>query len=267
MQNQLSTAIGTMADWLADRQAHAAISATDSLRLVMTSITITDWLLITVTLLSPVIAVQVQKLIEVASARRNAKNRIFLTLMATRATRLAPEHVQALNMIEIEFSGSWRGPTTRERGVINRWRIYADHLDTDVSKLTEAALVAWGVKRQELFLDLMEALSRACGYKFDRVQLKRGAYYPQAHEDADSRRLEFEEAVLQVLGGKTALAMKVVPADEDALAQQKRLQEALMAMFEGGALRVRPVETGNNTRHDTPRPDNDDAHPALRKPA
>jgi hypothetical protein len=33
---------------------------------------------------------------------------VFRTLMTTRASRMAPDHVQALNMIDVEFAGDDR---------------------------------------------------------------------------------------------------------------------------------------------------------------
>ena len=70
--------------------------------------TISDTLIILATLLSPPIAIQVQKTIELATERRSAKRKIFHDLMATRATPVAPTHVQALNIIDLEFSPSSR---------------------------------------------------------------------------------------------------------------------------------------------------------------
>jgi hypothetical protein len=204
--------------------------------------TITDALLITVTLLSPVIAVQVQKLIERVSQRSEAQHRIFRALMATRATRVVPEHVQALNMIDLEFSGSrWRGPTPQEREVINKWRLYGDQLNIDVRGLNEAALATVVARREELFIDLLEALSGALGYDFDRVRLMRGAYYPQGHADAETRRQEFETALIEVVTGRAPLSMKVTefPVSPELVDLQKKLQEGMLSIIDEGSLKVR----------------------------
>ena len=48
-------------------------------------------------------AVQVQKWLEVFREERGRKLWIFKTLMATRASAVSAEHVQALNMIDLEF--------------------------------------------------------------------------------------------------------------------------------------------------------------------
>jgi hypothetical protein len=161
--------------------------------------------------------------------------------MATRATRVVPEHVQALNMIDLEFfGGRWRGQTAKEREVINRWRIYGDHLNRNVRDAPEAVVATWNEKREELFIDLLEALSRTLGYDFDRVRLKRGAYYPQAHEDADIRREEFEKALVKIVTGEAPLAMKLteVTANPELVELQKRLQEGMLSVIERGSLKI-----------------------------
>ena len=57
-------------------------------------------------LLSPLIALQVSDRLQQSRERRQRKVHVFRTLMATRAAALAPDHVQALNVIDVEFYGS-----------------------------------------------------------------------------------------------------------------------------------------------------------------
>jgi len=65
--------------------------------------TISDWLVIVAIFLAPLFAVRVQKYIENNQEKRNRKLTLFRTLMKTRAFPLNPQHVEALNMIDIEF--------------------------------------------------------------------------------------------------------------------------------------------------------------------
>jgi hypothetical protein len=82
------------------------------------------------TILGPVLAVQTQKFIERATERRRMRAWIFYTLMTTRATRLTPEHVQALNAIELQFGQSrrWFGVAKRDQAVVDAYRQYFDKL-------------------------------------------------------------------------------------------------------------------------------------------
>lgn len=201
--------------------------------------TISDTLIILATLFSPLIAVQVQKWIERATATRSAKLQVFYDLMATRATRVAPKHVEALNKIDLEFTPN----TRKDREVVNRWRIYADHLNTNLDKSTEAQITAWNVQADDLFADLLEALAAALGYPFDRVQLKRGIYYPKAHGDAEMRRLIFERAMFRVMTGEAPLSMKVTdfPGTQEGYELQKKVQESIVTALQDGALKIKNI--------------------------
>jgi hypothetical protein len=66
-----------------------------------------DVLMLFAVLLSPVIAVQIQVWLEVFREKRSRKLSVLQTLMATRtiAARVSPEHVRALNMIDLTFYG------------------------------------------------------------------------------------------------------------------------------------------------------------------
>ena len=163
--------------------------------------------------------------------------------MATHATRVAHEHVQALNKIDLEFSApKWGLQNALDKEVINRWRIYADHLNTQVDETNQAAVTAWLNKQDELFLDLLDALSRALNYNFDRVQLKRGIYFPRAHGQAEQRRELFEQALIKVLTGGQPISMKVTefPFSDEAADLQTKVHEAfLSAVDSDGAIKVK----------------------------
>jgi hypothetical protein len=71
--------------------------------------------------LGPILAVQIQKWLEQVRNKTERKLKIFKTLMTTRATRVSIEHVQSLNMIDIEFLDK------EYKKVISAWRNYHDH--------------------------------------------------------------------------------------------------------------------------------------------
>lgn len=203
--------------------------------------TITDAALIAATVAGPILAVQAQKWIEKLNVRKSGQLRIFKALMATRATRVSVDHVQALNMIDIEFNGGRGRQTAAEREVVNRWRIYADHLNVKTDEEDKAAVRVWTDKSDDLFTDLLEALAKCLGYPFDRVQLRRGIYFPRAHDEQERRRMVFENAICKVLTGETPLAMRVVdfPVSAEALEMQMQCQAAMLRMIgQDGLLRV-----------------------------
>jgi len=103
--------------------------------------TISDWFIVLAVLLAPLLAVQVQKWIEKFRERHQRKLYVFTTLMATRATRLSPEHVQALNMIDLAFYGrkilNQRYQTKAEQSITEAWKKYLDQLATPYDKTNE----------------------------------------------------------------------------------------------------------------------------------
>ncbi len=196
--------------------------------------TLTDELLIGATILGPVLAVQAQKWLERATEKRRRKLGIFYALMATRAARVAPDHVRALNQIDLEFSGArflsfiqWQTP--KEKAVANAWRIYSDHLNERVEEIKEA-VEAWVRRGDDLFVDLLFALSTYFGFAFDKVQLRRGVYSPRAHSEAENQQQAIQAHLLKLLAGNAPLKMDVVgfPVSQDALDRQQALQELLL---------------------------------------
>lgn len=177
------------------------------------------------TLLSPILAVQVQKWLEPRREQQQRRRRIFATLMATRATKVAESHVQALNAVPVEFYGSSR-PL---RDITEAWKLYLDHLNKrgDADK-------AWGEKGEDLFVAMLGAMSNFLGYHFDPVELRREAYLPRGHAEAWNDQEVIRRGLVSVLSGERPLPM-AVHIDEEALAAQKRIQAALLAWLNGEA--------------------------------
>lgn len=168
-----------------------------------------QWLTIFAILLGPIIAIQVQKFIETRTETRNRKLWIFRTLMATRGTPLAPEHVTALNMIDIEF---YKGNKNEEKAV-ESWKIYLNHL-CEAPKDTKdpnynSNFAVWNGKITDLLVNLLYDLSIALGYKFDKVLLRKGAYRPQGHGDLELEQMLLRRGLLEMLAGKLPLNIKI----------------------------------------------------------
>ena len=84
-----------------------------------------DWATIVAALLGPVLAVQAQKAVESLREKQRRKAFLFEQLMATRAARLAPEHVRALNMVDLVFYGERvlgiQRRSAKEQRVLDTW--------------------------------------------------------------------------------------------------------------------------------------------------
>ncbi|PVE23176.1 hypothetical protein DC522_16970 [Microvirga sp. KLBC 81] len=173
------------------------------------SIKLADLAIVFATLLGPILAIQAQKMIERATEAKRRKLEVFHTLMATRATRLAPEHVQALNRIDIEFVDTSRRENARNKPVVDAYRIYLDKL-SERAEQTEAAIRLWNQTCDELFIELLFAMSQRLGYTFDKVQLKRGIYHPQGHSETELIQNEIRDNYLRIISGQQPLAVRFI---------------------------------------------------------
>lgn len=145
-------------------------------------------------------------------------------------------------MIDLVFYGSYvfgiHRRSKAEQAVIDAWREYLDKLSTKVAD--EAELVVWSAQRDELFTNLLFAIAKDVRYEFDRVQLKKGAYSPQAHGDLEAEQNMVRKLALKVLSGENALKMDVAsfPVDEEAVKLQSLTSKALGEALSKGTLNV-----------------------------
>jgi len=129
--------------------------------------------------------------------------------MGTRANRTSGEHVQALNMIDLVFYGKrmfGNRRTKSEQTVLDAWKEYHDHLN---SPYDDKSLPVWSANGDELFVNVLFAISRDVGFSFDRVQLKKGAYSPIAHGDFQLEQAAIRKLTVEVLAGRRAIKMDV----------------------------------------------------------
>ncbi|BCB20063.1 DUF6680 family protein [Bosea sp. ANAM02] len=184
----------------------------------LSTIEVKDWLMISATILGPILAVQAQKAIERWRSRREAKLRIFYVLMANRATQLAPEHVHALNQIDLEFLPApfWLAPWqyNKDKAVTSAWALYSQTLNKDTTNITEAEFVSWRDRCNDLFYDLLHKISLNLGFHFDRAQLSKGAYHPTGHWHRERLQNMVLEGAAKVLWGEQELKMAVTALPE-----------------------------------------------------
>lgn len=169
--------------------------------------TTSEWLLVLSTIAGPVLAVQAQKWVERARESKAQKVRVFEMLMATRGARLSPEHVRALNMIDVTFYGKPRfGRPWRSAGdqrVLDTWKEYLDHLSTQVAP--DANNEVLFAQREELFVNLLFAMAGTLGFSFDRVALKKSWYSPIAHGELEEKQRALIDAAIEVFSGRKAI--------------------------------------------------------------
>ncbi|MBL6957301.1 MAG: hypothetical protein ISR54_10905 [Chlorobium phaeobacteroides] len=186
-------------------------------------------LMIVAIILAPVIAVQVQKWLEIFREERGRRLRIFKTLMATRAANVSPEHVQALNMIDLEFQGK------RYKSVTDAWKTYLDHLASFPKDSEEAIQQQWVDKRIDRLTTLLMEMGKCLGYEFDEVHVKKGVYAPEAHGQLENENMLIRRGLLRLLYGDSALKMDLesIPVSQDEASEQKAIRKALLNVLIG----------------------------------
>jgi len=140
----------------------------------------------------PVSALRIQRRLDDDREARNRKMWIFKTLMSNRATRMSPVYVQALNLIDIEFTGENKA----EKAVRTAWKNLMD-LYTNYKTTPNA-----GDKAFELNATLLASMGEALGYGFDEVYVKRGAYYPEGLGDVEMEQHTLRKQFLELLDGR-----------------------------------------------------------------
>ncbi len=187
-------------------------------------------------LLAPIIALQVQTRLDAAKEKSQRKLIIFKTLIATYTTRVSPDHVQALNMINIEFYGN--------ESVLGSWRLYQQHLttpdiqanNTSISiEEREKAAQQWLETGNNLFINLLVDMSNEVGFPFDKPTLSKGVYYPIAQEKIEIENKILREGLLKIICNGEPLSMNVTafPINQEALDKQNKLQDSLLDYYDG----------------------------------
>lgn len=205
----------------------------------MTNLTISDALIVVSTLLSPLIALEVQRRLEVARERRRQREQIFHTLMATRAARVDPAHVRALNMIDLVFcERSWRGRVIRRGDDALVQRACKEYLDT-FNQLnedsTEGEVAAWRVKNEERFVQLLLAMSVSLGHDFDKVALEGGIYSPRVHGEIENDQVVLRRGLAALMRGEISLPVNITGgamAPQEA-EQLRKVNTGLLELLEG----------------------------------
>ena len=147
------------------------------------------------TLMGPIFAVMITFWREGRKEQTQRRFYIFRTLMATRRIAISREHVDALNLIEVDFYG--------RADVILAYQAYIRHLST---ASTPEADTQWGNTRQDLLAKLLHQLSVEMKIPIGEIDLRNGGYSPSAWAKQDRR----EQFVDDLARGHAALPIHVV---------------------------------------------------------
>lgn len=196
-------------------------------------------LMILAILLAPVVAIQVSVWLDKRRQAGKRKLDIFSSLMATRLTPTYPQHVEALNRIDIEFYGKSR----KLRGVQEAWKVYYDHLgagqpaergleeDSTEKEKLDKEWKDWTTKKDELLTDLLYEMAKYFGYTFDKVHIKRGHYIPKLYGDIEMELMIIRKGLVRIFENKAAFPIfglvAEAPVTKELEAMRDRIQKEI----------------------------------------
>lgn len=169
------------------------------------SLRLTDVLVVFATMVSPFIAVQASEKLRANASAKDAREKVFHTLMSTRGARLTPDHVAALNRIDLVF------PAASFSGVSDAWNMYLRHMSLSQAEAEPLGEVHFA-NGNRLFLSLLKAMAVALNTPFSDTAMQHNAYYPQGYIHNEQQGYLLRDAALQVLKGEQAISIK--PADQ-----------------------------------------------------
>ena len=142
----------------------------------VTKMNIDTWAVVLATAAGPIAAVARTFWREDRASLRSRRSEVFRTLMATRQLAISREHVNALNLIEVDFYGC--------QSVQKEWLIYKAHL---FGGGTEDD--AWREKKERLLANLLCEMAKTLRYKIPAMEIFKGGYAPKGWVHVQERIL------------------------------------------------------------------------------
>jgi hypothetical protein len=158
---------------------------------------IDTWAVVLATAAGPIGAVLITFWRERRASLRSRRLQIFRTLMATRQIPIFSEHVNSLNLIEVDFYGC--------KNVQKEWIAYKSHLFSLAPGVVEDD--AWRDKKERLLANLLCQMARTLRYNIPAMDIFRGGYAPRGWLHLQNRLNEALEYVHDLASVNKALPM------------------------------------------------------------
>jgi hypothetical protein len=152
-------------------------------------------------LAGPIAAVWYTRKLDREREKRDRKLSIFRALMGTRGVRLSGDHVNAMNLVMLEFY--------KESAVLDAFRNYIGHLSRTPPEIGQDE--AFWEEREDLFTNLIKAMGASLGYDFDGRELGRLRYTPQGWVDEDNRQRKVQGLLIDMLEGRRPVPISAAP--------------------------------------------------------
>ncbi len=163
------------------------------------------WITTLAIIVGPLAAVLVTVSLERRRRNYERRHNVFRSLMKTRRTALSPEHVEALNLIEIEYHGN----TNVQASYKKLFEYFVD----GISKRDDEDQQSFDKRTAERHSDLLSALllemSKDLGYKKDQFEILRGGYSPILHGQIEEDQGKIRKLFAGLHDGNMAIPIAV----------------------------------------------------------
>lgn len=149
----------------------------------------------------PIAAVLITRLMDNRSETRSRRYQVFRDLMRTRAAKISPPHVDALNLVEIEFHNF---PNVKQA-----WQRYMENLFTSAPG-DAGEQSNFFVRREQLFIKLIQEVANTLGLKsVDITDVMTNNYYPMGWQNEQQEQQQARQLLIQLLSGTKPLTVRM----------------------------------------------------------
>lgn len=145
---------------------------------------------------SPIVALAVSDRVSKNREKERRQYFVLSELMATRRSRLDLRHVSALNLIELEFYHDLK--------IRGAYKAYVENL-SESPPSDESGWRSLLDKRGHLFAELLMEIAKKLNYQYDKSDLDRLGYSPEAHGQLGENQLINSSLLRDVLEGRRAI--------------------------------------------------------------
>lgn len=143
----------------------------------------------------PILAVMIDRLRQHRADDKTRKLSVFRSLMRTRRLRLDPEHVGALNLVDLEFYGRPK--------VLDAFTAYMAHLSSPMP--AEDGHDRFFEQREDLLVRLLYEMGKDLGFQYDKHDLAKLAYGPTGWYNEQDLQRQNMRYLNDLLAGRRAL--------------------------------------------------------------
>jgi hypothetical protein len=182
-------------------------------------VTTNEILTVIALVVGPIAAVIITRFLDDQRQYKSRRMDVFRTLMRTRRSVLQPDHIGALNLVEIEFAS--------DQAVLAAWKALFTHFGTaharqeheridmianeeEIKKRNNVFGTRILQERQSLLAKLLHAMAKVLGFKIEQLEIFEGGYTPQFWIDIESEQDTIRKYIVDLANARKVVPMGVI---------------------------------------------------------